>query len=136
VVQVSHTNNHNDAYAASMTLRKACEYLEKKSNNAKAPFTNIYIPIIIVNAPLFSCSLNENNELDLEETKSEIMVEIRAFETPFLKSYTIVQKEYLKEYAEKLSRYAILILQTLDNSITRTSKENPTNSNEGVYNLG
>lgn len=135
VVQISDTNKHNDAYAASMTLKKSCEYLTSKSNQSKSRFANIYIPIIIVNAPLFNCFLSETNELEIKETKYEVMIEVRAFETPFLRSYTIVQRDYLQEYSSKLAVYSDKILDELESAIKQTSKERPISSDDGTYRI-
>ena len=135
VVQFSASNNHNDAYAASMTLKKACDYLRDRANESDANFANLYIPIIVINAPLFSCSLNDNNELSVEESHSEIMVEIRAFETPVLRSYTIVTKEYLDEFARKLFIYVEQVQSELMDAIKKTAREKPNNTTKGKYNV-
>ena len=64
----------DQAYAAAMGAVKACFHLVKECESLYYKPAAIYFPVIVVDSPIFECTLQANGELALEEVShSEFM---------------------------------------------------------------
>lgn len=93
------------AYSASITVAKACRDLVNPEEKGLPRFT-LAFPIIVVDSPLISCTLQKNGGLKLEEIDSGEFLFLTAFPDHFGSCIRVVTENALSAFAREAKRAA------------------------------
>ena len=63
------SENNDPAYTAAIGVIKACAGLARDRQEAKIPSLSFVFPVIVVDSPLFECSLKSDGGLELKEVE-------------------------------------------------------------------
>lgn len=97
---------NDKAFSAAISVLKACSGLTTTRHDSNTPRYSFAFPIIVVDTPIFECSLSDNGELDLVEVQeSEFLF------SAYLPHYTsccikVLKRDCLDELAHKSKKIA------------------------------
>jgi hypothetical protein len=106
-------NNNDIAYGAAISAIKACRGITQDSLSSKIPRLSFAFPAIVVDSPLFECSLEDSGELRLQEVEeSEFLCSAHIPDEAGC-CIRIIKKENLPNFATKAKQLANEIRESL-----------------------
>lgn len=103
------------AYTACCSVTKAAASISQSDRRAAASVYSFAFPIIIVDSPIFECSLLDNGDLDLREvTRSELLFTMSS-PSPIATCIKIVHISVLEQFALEAQQTAQKLRHSLRN---------------------
>jgi hypothetical protein len=117
------SENNDSAYATAIGVIKACAGIARDRQETKIPRLSFVFPIIVVDSPLFECSLKNDGDLELKEVeKSEFLFSARIPDHVGT-CVRVIKKEQLKAFSEKAKILANTIRSELKSDEDAAFKE-------------
>lgn len=106
-------SNDDAAYAATIGALKACSGLVKDRITPTIPRLAFAFPVIVVDSPLFECSLKGDGELHLQEVEESDFLCSAYIPDVVGCCIKVIRKELLSKYATEAKQLEITIRQSL-----------------------
>ena len=121
------TNGKDVPYEALMSTQSACEFLVRKSNESGRAFCNFYFPVIVIDAELYKCFTDENNDISIEQINTEKIMTIRSYTNRPYTLHTVVTKDSLATFASDLSAELDTLMERIKDDFLYISEHFPRN---------
>ena len=106
-------SNNDIAYGAAIAAVKACRGITQDRLSSSVPRLSFAFPVIVVDSPLFECSLEDSGELRLQEVgESEFLFSAHIPDETGC-CVKIIRKEKLSNFATKAKQLANEIRESL-----------------------
>lgn len=106
-------NNNDVAYAAAIGALKACKGIVTDNTTSRLPYLAFAFPVIVVDSPLFECSLREDGELHLQEVEESEFLFSAHIPGEVGSCVKVIRKERLGKFAIDAKQLANTIRQSL-----------------------
>lgn len=103
------------AYTAAIGVLKACHGVAQDRSSGSIPRFAFAFPVIVIDSPLFECSLMESGELDLKEVKSSEFLFSAHIPDHIGCCIKVITKENLSAFAGWAKKLAGIIREELKN---------------------
>ena len=94
------------AYAAAISIAKACEYLTHPPDSRYVAPIIIAFPIIVVDTPIIQCSLQATGQLRLEEVNQGEFLFVARLPSHFASCIRVITATHLLAFADEAKRVA------------------------------
>ena len=105
--------NNDVAYAAAIGALKACRGIAKDRESSTIPRLAFAFPVIVVDSPLFECSLEGDGELHLQEVKESEFLFSAHIPDEVGCCVKVIRKERLVKFATDAKQIANTIRESL-----------------------
>ncbi len=95
------SENNDSAYATAIGVIKACAGAARDRKESKIPCLSFVFPIIVVDSPLFECSLKNDGDLKLKEVEESEFLFSARIPDHVGTCIRVIKKGQLKTFAEK-----------------------------------
>lgn len=110
------------AYAAAIGAIKACKGIVTDRAPSHLPHLAVAFPVIVVDSPLFECSLKEDGELQIEEVEKSEFLFSAHIPNEVGCCISVIKKEMLAKFAAEAKQLANTIRQSLKDEENAASK--------------
>lgn len=106
-------NNNDVAYAAAIGALKACKGVVANRATSSFPHLAFAFPVIVVDSPLFECTLEEDGELHIQEVEESDFLFSAHIPDEVGCCIKVIRKEMLTQFAVDAKQLANTIRQSL-----------------------
>ena len=104
---------NDKAYSAAISVIKACEGLTSDRKPPSLKRLAFAFPVIVVDSPIFECTLNPGGELELKEVEESEFLFSAHIPSEISCCIKVVKKESLTSFSEKAKNIADTVRETM-----------------------
>jgi|TARA_B110000971_G_scaffold157380_1_gene160719 hypothetical protein len=116
------SENNDSAYAAAIGVIKACAGVARDRQESSIPCLAFAFPVIVVDSPLFECSLKNNGYLEIKEVEESEFLFSTHIPDHVGTCIRVIKKGQLKDFAQKAKTIADAIRSELKSDVDEAFK--------------